>query len=81
MIYSFRQIVCHYDWIRKNGPEFKFFLHYIYVCVGCIQITPSIILSNITQLNIFLLYANFEKSTSGLHILLILSMRANFKAI
>ena len=44
-----------------------------------VQVTPGVTLSNVTPLNIFLLDANFDKSTLRLHYLRIFSMLAKFQ--
>ena len=43
-----------------------------------VQVIPVVTLSDITPLNNLLLYANFDKSTVGLHYIHILSMFAKF---
>ena len=44
-----------------------------------VQVTPGVTLSNVTPLNIFLLDANFDKSTLRLHYLRIFFMLAKFQ--
>ena len=46
-----------------------------------VQVTPGVTLSNVTPLNIFLLDANFDKSTLRLHYLRIFFMLARFVKI
>ena len=46
--------------------------------MDCVQVTPSIILNNVTPLNIFKLDANFDKSTVG-YIIFVFFMLANFQ--
>ena len=43
-----------------------------------VQVTPSIILSNITLPNNLLMNLYFENSTVGLHVLYVLNMHINF---
>ena len=58
------------------GTKKKIYIYiYIYIWV---QITPGVILSDITPVNKLLLDANFDKSTVGLHYIHILSMLAKF---
>ena len=47
--------------------------------MGWVKVTPSVILNNITPLNIFLLDAKFDKSTVKLHYLRIFSILAKFQ--
>ena len=47
--------------------------------MGWVKVTPSIILNNITPLNIFLLDAKFDKSTVKLHYFRIFSILAKFQ--
>ena len=47
--------------------------------MGWVQVAPGVILSNVTPLNIFLLDANFDKSTLRLHYLRIFFMLAKFQ--
>ena len=58
------------------------FIHiYIYIereRESWVHVTPSVILNNITPLNNLLLYANFNKSTVGLHYIHIFSMFTKF---
>ena len=46
-----------------------------------VQVIPGVILSDIILLNTLLLYANFEKTTVGLHYIHILSILQNFIVI
>ena len=52
---------------------------YIYIYIGCVQIIPGVIFGNGTSLNNFLLEVYFDKTTIGLHFLLIPSMFAKFQ--
>ena len=47
--------------------------------MGWVKVTPSVILNNITPLNIFLLDVKFDKSTVKLHYLRIFSILAKFQ--
>ena len=44
------------------------------------QVTPSIILNNVTPPNNLLLNSYFENQTVELHVLYILNIQANFRA-
>ena len=53
---------------------------YVCVCVGWVQGTLSVTLSNVTPPNNLLLNSYFENPTVELHVLYVLNMHTNFHA-
>ena len=53
---------------------------YIYKHISWVQVTPDVILKNVTPQNNLLLNLYFENPTIGLHVLYSLNMHANFHA-